>query len=218
MNDLLVTIPIKDPTQAKSRLAKLLTPDQRKALFECLYENVLHMFSTLPVTPKLLVVTDSREVADNAKKFGASILFEEEAQGETAAVESAAAWAVDHGFASMLVVPGDMAGLDEEEIHLLLHHPRPENSLILCPATDDDGTNAILSSPPNVLPFRFGGKSFPDYQGRAAANGLDVTVLRLQSLVLDLDTPDDADTFLKSTIPHPAKALLRSWLQQTESN
>jgi 2-phospho-L-lactate guanylyltransferase len=211
MSKLNVVIPVKDPTHAKERLAGVLTADQRTGLALVLFERVLSFFGGLPDPPHVLVVTDADAVAQLARRLGADILMEEEATGETAAVEKATEWSVAQGYASQLVVPGDMATLDRAEMLQLLAHPRENPSAVLCPATGDDGTNAVLLTPPNAIAYRFGDRSFPDYQARAKQHDVPCHVLRLPSLVLDLDTPDDLREFLCNHKDHPAARLLTQW-------
>jgi 2-phospho-L-lactate guanylyltransferase len=209
--ELNIVVPVKDPTGAKERLSGLLSPEQRRDLALILYEGVLALLAETAEAAHRLVITDSDEMAARARKAGAAVLREERAAGETAAVEQAAAWSVAHGFESQLVIPGDLAAPDRDEFKFLLRYPRSHPSVLLCPAVGDDGTNAILTTPPNVIPFRFGARSFPDYRRAAEARGIRCDVLRLKSLVLDLDTPDDVRAFLAATAHTPAHHLLRTW-------
>ena len=143
--------------------------------------------------------------------------MEEQAEGETRAVEKATAWSVEKGYRSQLVVPGDMAVLGLADIAELLEHPREFPSVVLCPATDDDGTNALLCSPPDVIPYRFGEASFPEYRARARERDVPCHILRIPGFVLDLDTPDDVKTFMAGVGSHPARTLLEQWLTANKS-
>jgi 2-phospho-L-lactate guanylyltransferase len=211
MPSLNVVIPVKNPDGAKQRLGGLLSPDQRTGLALLLFERVLRTFSCFSDALDMLVVTDSQHVAQLAERYGAQVLIEEQAEGETTAVNRASAWSIEHGYASQLVVPGDMASLDPDEIRRLLEHPREHPSVILCPATGDDGTNALLCTPPDVIPYRFGKASFPEYNQRAEERGVPCHVLRLPSFALDLDTPDDIRAFLDTHPTHPGARLLEAW-------
>lgn len=204
-------IPIKDPANAKERLAPILSRTQREQFAVTLFEQTLSFLQRFRRHSHILVVTDSDVMEKIAGTFSVDILREEKAAGETEAVEKASAWSTAKGFTSQLVMPGDMADLDPDEFQTLLRHPRPEPSVLLCPATGDDGTNAILTMPPTIIPFRFGDRSFPDYRKCTRESGVSCEVIRLQSLVLDLDTPDDVRTFMNKSSDTPAKALLSQW-------
>jgi len=209
--ELNIVVPAKDPEGAKQRLDPVLSPEQRTELAICLLETVLRFLSENGAQFHLLVVTDSKRISSLARKFRATVLKEDRAEGETTAVNRATRWSLDHGFRSQLVLPGDMATLDPVDFARLLEAPRNSPSLILCPATDDDGTNAILATPPDVVAYRFGVKSFPDYCEKARKLGIEPTILRLPSLVLDLDTPGDLKRFLEHHPHHPAWNLLHTW-------
>jgi 2-phospho-L-lactate guanylyltransferase len=66
----------------------------------------------------------------------------------------------------------------------------PERGVALVP-TDDRGTGAIALRPPDAIPFRFGDRSSVAHKREAAAAGLPARVLRLPSLSLDVDDPND---------------------------
>lgn len=217
-----IVIPVKNPARAKERMKDVLIQEQRTALALCLFEEVLRffqeIFQALENPPHLLVVTDSRDIAGLAERYGATALLEEKAEGETRAVERAAAWSTAEGFRSQLVIPGDMACLGRDDVLRLIQHPRPAPSVVLSPAVGEDGTNAVMFTPPDVIKYRFGARSFPDYQSRAETAGVPCEVLRLSSLVLDLDTPEDLAAFMREQPGHPAMALLRTWNIPTPSN
>lgn len=211
MKDINIVLPIKDPANAKERLASLLSPEQRRVLALMLIEQTFDFFKDFTSVANILVVTDSEWVAGRAKEEGFSVLREESADGETAAVERATRWSAEHGFRSQVVVPGDMAELDAGEIRRLLAQERPDPSVILCPATGDDGTNAILTTPPDAIRFRFGDRSFPDYVEQARAKGIPCSVVRLESLVLDMDTPEDVRALLRNGRNAILKKVLEEW-------
>jgi 2-phospho-L-lactate guanylyltransferase len=67
--------------------------------------------------------------------------------------------------------------------------------VILVPNRDDLGTNAIVLSPPDCLPLRFGYDSFNRHLRLAAERHLTVEVRRLPRLALDIDEPEDLALF-----------------------
>lgn len=211
MADLNLVIPAKEPTRAKSRLSSLLTPQQRTELYLTLFVETLQRVIDADIDANILVVTDSVTIANVAKEKGVSTLFEDSSEGEAAAVEKAAGWSVSQGFSRQLVIPGDLAELAAADLVRAVTYPLPNPGLLLCPAVGANGTNAILTSPPDVISFWFGDRSFERYQETAAKMSVPVTILRLESLVLDLDTPDDLFVFLSGTGPHPARDLLNQW-------
>jgi 2-phospho-L-lactate guanylyltransferase len=50
--------------------------------------------------------------------------------------------------------------------------------------------------PPNVIPFRYGPQSFSRHEAEAKRAGVPFATVRLDSLALDLDTPEDLKELL----------------------
>lgn len=208
MSDLIFVIPVKDTRGAKQRLAGLLPQTLRSELALMLLDQTLRDLARFAPEVERLLISDAPAMAMVAESHGAYFLHEPAGAGETAAVQRATAWTIKQGYAAQAVIPADMAQLSEAEVRLLVEAPRPAPGVILCPAVGDDGTNAILASPPNAIDYRFGDKSFAGYRARAAATGLACEIMRLESFVLDIDTPDDVRTFLDTYPDNP----IAQWL------
>lgn len=209
-----IVVPVKNPSTAKQRLADLLNAVQRKSLALALFDHVLRTLIKFIDKCGILVVTDSDEMIQRASQLGVQTLFEKNPHGETVAVQRATLWSCENGFDRQIVIPGDLPCLAEEDIQTLLFLPALSPSVVLCPATDDDGTNAIMTTPSDILTFRFGAQSFPDYVAQANSKHIPCHILHLPSLVLDLDTPEDVKTFLEQETHSPVYQLLKSWLPE----
>ncbi len=194
-----IVIPVKNPSSAKQRLGDVLTPDQRRELALAMLDHVVEQTSAAALPHHILVVTDSAEIESRVRPRGVSILLEERARGETEAVEEATRWSIRNEFERQLVIPADMPNLTSADIDTLLSEPAPKPSVVLSPAVGDDGTNAILTSPPDAITFRFGRRSFPDYVEQARRRNIACKILRLPNLVLDLDSFEDVKQFLDQT-------------------
>ena len=205
-----IVIPVKNPSSAKQRLAEALTATQREELALVLFD---HLLSTLfPADGyHVLIVTDSAKIESLAALRGAEVLRESQSRGETAAVEEATRWSVRNGFDRQLVIPGDMPCVTRDDIRFLLGQPMTPPEVILTPAVGDDGTNAILSAPPDVLTFRFGARSFPDYVEQMRRKNVRCRIVRMENMVLDLDTPEDLSAFLALDRDLPARRLILGW-------
>lgn len=194
MNPVNIVIPMKDPAVSKQRLAPVLNAQSRAALSLRLFRQTLAFFSReFPEYP-LLVVTASERIERLARSYGARVLKEEQDQGLCQAVALAAQWSRARGFQSQLYVPADIAYLDAAELRLVLACAGQSPQVALCPA-GDEGTNALLTSPPDVIPFRFGRHSSRAHQAEANLTGVPCRVLRLPYLTFDIDTPADLDAF-----------------------
>ncbi|AVO37938.1 2-phospho-L-lactate guanylyltransferase [Pukyongiella litopenaei] len=190
--DCLIVVPMKDPSASKTRLGPGLTQAQRQTLARLLFRrtiDVLRQARTLPDAPRfdLAIVTSSIEIADIAERMGATVIAEGARDGLSRAVETAARWAGNRSYASLCVIPADLAAPDPADLVRLLCCGRNRTRAVICPATDL-GTNALLVSPPTAIPFLYGPNSAIRHLRAAERAGLNPVLLRLDSLQFDIDT------------------------------
>ena len=185
-----IVIPVKDFGCAKERLSGVLSERRRLRLARRMCGRTLDFFASCFPERHVLVVTASQRVAAMARQFGATVLLEPTPAGLSVAAQRAADWSVAHGFDSQLLIPADIAKLDHGEISRLLEHPRSKASVIICPS-GDAGTNALVTTPPDVIPFSFGECSSKAHRELAMRKGVACTVLNFRHLRFDLDTSDD---------------------------
>ena len=65
----------------------------------------------------------------------------------------------------------------------------------IVPAHDGRGSNAILCSPPDVIPLRFGNDSCRPHIATAEQAGLRPRIVRLEGIGMDTDEPEDLQKF-----------------------
>lgn len=168
-------IPAKDYARGKSRLAPVLTPDQRRRLARSLFLHVAGLTSTL--VDRLAVLTDSAAVAADAHRLGALVLPDRR-HGLGAVVDDGlAALAGDRA----LVLMADLPQASAAELRHLLARPTP--------AVVGDrhglGTNALWTALP-AGPSCFGNV---DSLRRHLHAGF--TRVDLPGLAWDVDEPED---------------------------
>lgn len=205
-----IVVPVKNPSAAKQRLSEFLNPAERRELAVRVFQNLLNVLAPRNEF-EVLVVTDSEEIETVSAAYRVSVLREKIARGETEAVESATRQSCEEGFDRQIVIPADLPCVDRKDIDTLLAVDLRPPYVVLSPATGDDGTNAIMTAPPDVFKFRFGKRSFPDYLDQARRLGIPAAVVRLPSLVLDLDTPDDLRTYLAEPRDSDLYRLMLGW-------
>jgi 2-phospho-L-lactate guanylyltransferase len=208
-----IVIPMKDPSQSKQRLSAVLNKGHRQALALSLFEQTLEFlrchFSDYPV----LVVTSSKRIAIIATRFDAQVLMEIQPAGLNGAARLAAQWSCAQGFDTQLLIPADIAVLDEQEIKHLLSHRRATPSVVICPSSDE-GTNALMTSPPDVLPFCFGIQSSRAHLAAAFARGVHCTQLQMMNIAFDVDNPEDLDHLASLPNRVPAQQVMSLWNRQ----
>ena len=208
-------LPVKDTGDAKQRLAGFLGAAERQRLALAMAEDVLATLAHVPGLSDIVVVTRDRQAAALAARHGARVLAEPSNDGQSAAVERAAAALNRAGADSLLQVPGDVPGASAEEIAEVLaaHQGAGDDgpAVTLVPSHDRRGTNCVLCTPPGVLPFAFGHASFGPHCEAARAQGIAPRILPLPGLGLDIDTPDD----LRAFIAGPAAGRTLDYLRES---
>jgi 2-phospho-L-lactate guanylyltransferase len=200
-------LPVKTFRLAKQRLAGVLAAEEREELARAMAEDVLRALAASPGLAGILLVTGDPEARRLAARYGARVLPDEE-RGHTAASSLGARTLAQERAAGMVQVPADIPLVMPEDIAALVRVQGAAPSIVLAPARDGRGTNAVACSPADVMPLRFGGDSFIAHRRRAQAHGIEPQIVRGPGLALDLDTPDDLAVFLAAPSPTRAYAYL----------
>ncbi len=187
---LCIVIPMKDSSQSKSRLSPVLDNSERQCLALNLFQQTLAFLCEYYPQHNTLVVTPAQSIAAIARNYGCQVLLEPSARGLNKALTSAAAHCTAQGYSSQLVLPADIVALDVSEFERLLNCPRETPSVVICPALDG-GTNALLSTPPEAIPFSYGTNSSWSHYHSAGRLNVDRQFINLAKLALDLDNPSD---------------------------
>lgn len=184
-------VPVKDTAIAKQRLAPALPPDLRQALALAMLEDVLAALAEAAGLARRLLVTIDPEARHLAAGYGFDCIADGAEDGHTGAVMAAARRLAAEGVGSMLTLPGDIPLVSSDEIGRLIAANHPAPSFTIAPSHDEKGSNAILLSPPDAVPLRFGDDSFFPHLAAAEARGIAPTVVRLPGIALDIDNPAD---------------------------
>jgi 2-phospho-L-lactate guanylyltransferase len=189
-------IPVKGFSNAKQRLAPLLSRGEREILAEAMFRDALDQVLKVVGLDSIHVVTPDDSVAAIASSYGAKFILETEEKGETAAVDFARSRIKQEGIESVLVLPADIPLLRAGDIERLLENRQPAPSALLVPSHDRMGTNALVLSPPDIIRLRFGYDSFSYHLSQAAARQLPALVIENERIALDIDEPKDLLRFL----------------------
>jgi 2-phospho-L-lactate guanylyltransferase len=201
-------VPVKERDRAKERLAPLLSPELRQALVLAMLEDVLSALASASGVSGIVVVTLDPQARRLALGFGARIVEDGARDGHTGAVTAAGQLLAAEGRPGMLTLPGDIPLVTAHEIDRIVAAHRAAPSFTIVPSHDEGGSNAILLSPPDAVPLRFGVDSFFPHLRAAEAQGIHPTVLRLPGIALDIDNPEDIAAFLRQPSGSRTYALL----------
>jgi 2-phospho-L-lactate guanylyltransferase len=187
-----IIIPLKPLAQSKTRLASVLTRDQRVELSRGF---LLRTIGLARQVGEVVVVSRDAAVRRLAKQCGAWALVE---SGYTLnrALHQAATWVMMHGGKSVLVLPADLPRLQLTDLTEIIKMGRQHSlAAVIAPCRRLDGTNALLLSPPDLIEFAFGPGSFAGHQQAVRAAGLEPLIFHSPTLAFDLDLPEDLQQF-----------------------
>ena len=184
----------RDVRGAKSRLADVLTADERARLALSMLEDVLE--ATLGADARVVVATESASVRDLAARHGAPAIMVP-ARGTREAARDALSAAADAGARLAGVLPADLPALRTDDVVALLDAAETAD-VVLAPDRHGRGTNALVLRPPLALEPLFGPDSFAVHRDAAARAGLDVRIVRRSGLALDVDDADDLRAALEA--------------------
>ena len=203
-------VPVKDTAQAKQRLAGMLSAEQRRELALAMAEDVHQTLAAAAGLAGILVDTAYPAAAAIAARYGARVTGDGARADHTAAVAAAAQRLAAEGF-DMLALPGDIPLVEPADIARLLAAQRPPPAFTIVPARDQMGSNALLCSPADAVPLRFGDGSFFPHLHAARARGIEPVVMRLPRIALDIDTPEDLALVRAAPARTRARMLLDRW-------
>jgi 2-phospho-L-lactate guanylyltransferase len=188
-------IPVKETANAKQRLAPALSQPLRQALALAMLEDVLEAVAAVEGLGGTILVTADVPAIALAGRYGAETIADGAHAGHTGAVTAGARHLIAQHRSTMLTLPGDLPLVTATEIEQLIAAHGPAPAFTIAPAHDELGSNAILMSPPDAVPLRFGENSFFPHLAAARAGGIEPCVLHLPGLAFDIDNPQDLHHF-----------------------
>lgn len=193
-------VPVKDLQGTKSRLSPILNPGARAGLTLYMMGRVVAAIRSSGVED-VCVVSPDGIVLNEAQRRGAVPLVQK-THGLNPALEEGRNRALELGASALLVFPADLPLLEEEDVRAFLEASEGR-AVVISPDGARSGTNALLTRPPDALPFAFGPDSFEAHLEAARKRGLDVRICERSHLAFDLDTAGDLARFEKSGVAHP---------------
>ncbi len=192
-------VPTKAFDRGKSRLAPALPDPARQAFAQRLFEHVLETIIASHAVDGILVSTDSRAVANAARKYRAFVRLDPPGVATLAGVVDGGLVELEaRGARAALVLMADLPAIQPVDVRavvaLLSNH-----QVVLVPAADGRHTNALALSPPTCLRTAFGrSDSFEAHLTAARTACLRVAMLENPRLAFDVDGPADHARLLRS--------------------
>jgi 2-phospho-L-lactate guanylyltransferase len=184
-------VPVKPFAEAKTRLRRVLSDEERCALARAMLARTLSVIGRVGEIRQTLVVSRDPQALEEARGLGARPLLETGAGDLNAALREASEEAVREGADAILVIPADLPLLTLEDVRALVDLRSRPPVIVVAPDRLKRGTNALLLSPPALIEYSFGDESFGRHVAQAEASGARLEICESPGLRLDVDGPDD---------------------------
>lgn len=192
---IVAAVPVRSLRDAKRRLEV----DDRSGIAARMLAHVLDVLQASGCFDRVAVVSPDEAVLAMATRRG-MLGLPQRSRGLNEACDEAARWARDCGANALLLVHGDLPVLTADSVRALVSvAPRRWPSVVLGPDRHGSGTNLLMATPPDAIPFAFGVNS--RFRHRALARKARVTVVEYvsEATASDIDTAQD----LVESLAHP---------------
>lgn len=190
-------VPVKPLRRGKSRLASVLSTDERAALNQSMLVNSLRTLSNVPEIDTILVVSRDPSALALARDFHARTVLEDGSPELNTALRRASLVAQAYQAQEILVLPADLPLITVEDIQKFLGYSGKPPEVLIAPDRRHDGTNALFISPTGLIDFCYGPGSFQIHLENAKKVNARCEVIEMMSFGLDLDLPEDLELLQK---------------------
>jgi len=186
-------VPVKPLRRGKSRLASVLTQDERADLNQRLLVHTVDTLRSLSEIEQVLVVSRDPAALALARSHGARTVQENGSPQLNVALARATILAKNYITRGVLIVPADLPLITPEDVRAMLDRAKYPPVVVVAPDRHRQGTNALLVCPVGLIDYEFGPGSFQRHCDLASKAGARLEVCELPSLALDVDFPEDLD-------------------------
>jgi 2-phospho-L-lactate/phosphoenolpyruvate guanylyltransferase len=184
-------VPVKPLMRGKSRLAGVLSQEERAMLNQYLLGNTLETLKSIPEIEQVLVISRDQDALALARDHGARTVQENGAPQLNVALARATVVAKHYSPRGVIIVPADLPLITPQDVRHMLECAINPPVVVLAPDRHKTGTNAMVVSPVGFIQYDFGPGSFQRHLERARHSGARVHICDIQSLALDVDLPED---------------------------
>lgn len=184
-------VPVRGLAAGKSRLAELLSPQERRALNTMLLERALDAIAGYEGDlSRCIVASASADALALAQERGALPLPDAPAAGLNAALDAARDAARAKEASSILVLVADLPDAQSDALSRLWN-TIPQGRAAIVADKQGSGTNGLLMPANCALRFGFGESSLARHRDAFKLAGVDARIWNDPTLSFDIDTVAD---------------------------
>jgi len=186
-------VPVKSLRRGKTRLAGVLSEDEREMLNLSLLSHTMNVLRQVSEIQQILVVSSDTAVLALAREQGARTVMEDGHPGLNTALHRATMVAQVYGAQGVLIIPSDLPLLTKEDVEEIINQADISPVIVIAPDRRNEGTNALLVKPTGLIDYQFGDNSFPKHTEQAKKFHINLKIITSPTLGLDLDFPEDLE-------------------------
>jgi 2-phospho-L-lactate guanylyltransferase len=204
-------VPVKKFEGSKSRLAAVLSINERIKLSELLLINTISVLKKSSAISNIVVVSSDERAMEIARRTDAKFLKEAKDRGVNAAIAVADDYSSENRAHATLVIPVDLPFLTATDVNMVCRKAKsPERCLVISPSLRYDGSNALLRKPSRLLKTHYDEDSFNAHLRAATQFGIPIKVVLSQRIMKDLDSIEDIRILMNQRVTNPPVAYLKS--------
>jgi 2-phospho-L-lactate guanylyltransferase len=181
-------IPVKTFSVAKTRLK--LSKTQKEEVCKAMLEEVLYTVSKSQLIDKIILVSKDETALKLGRRFNAVEIFDDES-GVNHAVYLADQYILDNKYDRSVIFPQDIPIMRSSDIDNLLSFHKSENSVIIVPSRQLNGTNALVRCSTNVMKTQYDRGSYAFQLNAAKSVSKNASVALIRRIMLDIDDEYD---------------------------
>ena len=186
-------VPVKPLGRGKSRLAGVLTQEERLDLNSNLLIHTVDILRDIPEIEHVLVVSRDQSALSLARAHGARTVQENGAPELNIALTRATMVAKSYATRGVLIIPSDLPMITKEDVYVMFDRVQDPPVVVVAPDRRKEGTNALLVCPVGLIEYDYGPNSFERHCQHALQAGARLEICELPSLALDMDLPEDLE-------------------------
>ena len=173
---------------AKTRLK--LSKTQKEEICKAMLEEVLDTVSKSQLIDKIILVSKDETILKLGRQFNTVEIFDDEL-GVNHAVYLADQYILDNKYDRSVIFPQDIPIMRSSDIDNLLGFRESENSVIIVPSRQLNGTNALVRCSTNIMTTQYDRGSYVFQLDAAKATSQNVSVALIRRIMLDIDDEYD---------------------------
>lgn len=177
-------VPVKPLRRGKSRLAGMLSDQQRTRLNRYLLEHTLTIVNEISDIEHTLVVSRDPEALALTRSMGGRTVLEDGAPQINTAIKRATIVAKTQGARAVLILPADLPLVRSADLKNLLRRGKNPPSVVISPDRRQDGTNCLFINPAGLIEYAYGPGSFQRHCQRATEAGATLEIFNSERIGL----------------------------------